>query len=47
MGTAQFLFVEDLTIAHAWPEVTLPEVTWLPLTFPPYFPVIFFSFFFA
>ena len=26
MGTVQVIFVEDRTIAHAWPEVTL--VTW-------------------
>ena len=29
---------DDLTIAHAWPEVTSPEVTWLlPLLFLPYY----------
>ena len=29
---------DDLTIAHAWPEVTSPEVTWLfPLRFSPVF----------
>ena len=54
MGTAQLSFAEDpddLTIAHGWPEVTTPEVTWLfpllflPYYFPDFFPVLFFPFF--
>ena len=38
---------EDLTIAHAWPEVMSPEVTWLfPLLFSRiFFPYLFYIFF--
>jgi hypothetical protein len=42
MGTNKVILVEDLTNAHAWPEVTSPEVTWpFSLLFFPYFPVLF------
>ena len=44
MGTDKLSFEGNRTIAHAWLEVTSPEVTWLsPLTFFPrtFFPVLF------
>jgi hypothetical protein len=49
MGTDKTTFAEDpedLTIAHAWPEVTSPEVTWLFPYFFPVFPHIFPPYFF-
>ena len=49
MGTDKLSFEGDRTIAHAWLEVTSPEVTWFfPLTFFPrtFFPVLFFPYFF-